>query len=211
MVGTDVEGSCLRVDGDPSLNKCLMGYVMNGDYRMLAIQNDKGMTIARSIIHLLWDPIKQNSCLFMEEAYPFYITYMQEQALHQLAIKRAAYLGLSLMNLKGNMYSDVVNYDNPLIRMKGGLATWVYSDANYIEQEDGEFEIKNSKVLNDPKSIYLKKKQELDEEAFKYKVNIYQNSLFFSASRHATLKQPYGPFIDHYCFIGDPITQLTVE
>ncbi|MGI9215250.1 MAG: hypothetical protein ACR2HS_06425, partial [Gammaproteobacteria bacterium] len=208
MVGTDVEGSCQRVDGDPNLNKCLMGYVMNGDYRMLAIQNEKGITVARCIIHLLWDPIIESACVFIEEAYPFYITNMQEQALHQLAIKRGDYLGLSVMNLAGNI--DSLNYDNSLIRIEGGNAPWVYSDANYGAQVNGKFEIKNAKVLyNNSKAIYLKKKQDLDEEALKYEVNIYQKGIFFSASKHASQQQPYGPYEDRLSCSDDPITKLT--
>lgn len=210
MVGTDVEGSCQRVDGDPNLNKCLMGYVMNGDYRMLAIQNETGITVARCIIHLLWDPIDEQACIFIEEAYPFYITNMQEQALHQFGIKRAAYLGLSLMNIEGNI--DSLNYDNPLIRMEGGNAPWVYSDANYGEQANGKFKIKNAKVLyNHSEAIYLKKKQELENAALKYEVNIYQKGIFFSASKYASQQQPYGPYADRWCFAEDPITKLTEE
>ena len=210
MSGTDIEGSCQRVDGDPNLNKCLMGYVMNGDYRMLAIQNEKGITVARCIIHLLWDPIEEQACIFIEEAYPFYITNMQEQALHQFGIKRAAYLGLSLMNIEGNM--DSLKYDNPLIRMEGGNSPWVYSDANHGEQANGKFKIKNAKVLyNHSEAIYLKKKQELENEALKCEVNIYQKGIFFSASKYASQQQPYGPYADHMCFLGDPITKLTEE
>ena len=218
MAGTDIEGSCQRVDGDPNLNKCLMGYVMYGDYRMLAIQNAQGITVARCIIHLLWDKDSKLANLFMEEAYPFYINYIQEQALIQLAINRARYLGLNLLSIAGKDADDLDYYINTLIRIKGGIAPWVYSDASHREMPEGEIQIKNAKFLfNLNKSLYLDKKQKLDAEALRYGVNVYQqygyqqDGVFFSGSKHATSKQPYGPYSDRLCCPNDPITELAGE
>ncbi len=215
MAGTDIEGSCQRVDGDPKLNKCLMGYVMNGDYRMLAIENTQGITVARCIIHLLWDEDRKLASLFMEEAYPFYINYIQEQALIQLAINRAKHLGLNLVSITGEDADSLDYYGNTLLRIKGGVAPWIYSDAthNKVAVKDQNIEIKNAKFLyNRDKSLYLDKRKELDAEALRYGVNVYQqNEVFFSGSKFATPKQPYGPYSDRLCCPKDPITELAVK
>ncbi len=215
MAGTDIEGSCQRVDGDPKLNKCLMGYVMNGDYRMLAIENTQGITVARCIIHLLWDEERKLASLFMEEAYPFYINYIQEQALIQLAINRAKHLGLNLVSITGEDADSLDYYGNTLLRIKGGVAPWIYSDAthNKVAVKDQNIEIKNAKFLyNRDKSLYLDKRKELDAEALRYGVNVYQqNEVFFSGSKFATPKQPYGPYSDRLCCPKDPITELAVK
>ncbi len=55
LCGTEVTGSCQRVDGSPSLNMALMGYVMDGKYRMLAAKNDAGQIAARRMLRLLHD------------------------------------------------------------------------------------------------------------------------------------------------------------
>ncbi|MBA3603421.1 MAG: hypothetical protein H0W50_07225 [Parachlamydiaceae bacterium] len=39
LSGTEVEGSCQRVDGDSNLNKCLMAYVFDGKNRLLAVKD----------------------------------------------------------------------------------------------------------------------------------------------------------------------------
>lgn len=52
--GTDVEGSCQRVDGSPHLNKCLMGYCLDGKIALLMVEDPQTKKIqARRIIRLL--------------------------------------------------------------------------------------------------------------------------------------------------------------
>ena len=95
--------------------------------------------------------------------------------------------------------------------MKGGKAPWVYSDASHGVKEYGEFEINNAQIIYDHSAAIARKKEELHTEAFKYNVAIYQKGLFFSVSKFATPKYPYGPFADHFCYPLDPITQIADE
>jgi hypothetical protein len=143
MAGTFVEGSCQRVDGSPSLNKCLMGYVNNGDYRMVAIV-DENTIIARCMFHLMSDPLKSRVVLFIEEAYPETLNSIQRQVIEKFAIQRAISLGLTLANLEGSLEST--SYGAPLTRAPGG-APYLYCDATFDHAKDGELTIKDSQIV----------------------------------------------------------------
>ncbi len=171
MVGTEVEGSCQRVDGDPNLNKCLMGYVMNGDYRVLAIQNMEGITIARCMMHLLWDTNNQTATIFIEDLYPWFTSSQQQQVLYQFAIERAADLGLTLANVEGTIES--ASYNNPLIRESGG-APWVYCDADHGAKENGSYKIKQAQILYDPCLYALTHPAQLETNFYSAYQYLYQ-------------------------------------
>ncbi|MBT4962779.1 MAG: hypothetical protein HOI53_06150 [Francisellaceae bacterium] len=145
MAGTFVEGSCQRVDGSPDLNKCLMGYVINGDYRMIAIVDDSTI-IARCMVHLMDDPLKSKIVLFIEEAYPTNLSSVQRQVIEEFAIERAIDLGLTITNLEGSLES--ISYGYPLMRKPGG-APYVYCDATFGSAKDGEITIEGSQIVYD--------------------------------------------------------------
>jgi len=48
-------------------------------------------------------------------------------------------------------------------------------------------------------------KKELNDQGYHY----YQQEGFFSPSRHANQRNPYGPYSDHYCHPDDSATQIT--
>jgi len=68
LCGTEVTGSCQRVDGNPRLNKCLMGYALDGKVRLLAVKNSHGTILARAILKILIDD-KNQPVLFFERVY----------------------------------------------------------------------------------------------------------------------------------------------
>lgn len=99
LSGTEVLGSCQRIDGNPSHNVCLMAYVLDGKNRLLAIKDSSSKKIvARCILRLLWDPKENTPVLFQERIYPF-STPEYDKLLNSLANTRAKELGLNLYNL----------------------------------------------------------------------------------------------------------------
>jgi hypothetical protein len=67
LCGTDVAGSCQAVSADPSTSQALLGYVLDGKYRMLALQRDDGATQARRMMRLLVDENTGQPVLFLEK------------------------------------------------------------------------------------------------------------------------------------------------
>ena len=55
LAGTEVEGSCQRINGEPRHNKCLLAYVLDGKNRIFAIKDETGRLKARAMMRLLWD------------------------------------------------------------------------------------------------------------------------------------------------------------
>ncbi len=127
LCGTEVAGSCQRVDGNANLNKGLLGYKMDGKIKILAIKSEEGSLgkiKARCLLRLLWDGDKP--VLFMERFYPDNITAISPKhakALTYMAQKKAELLGIPLLTLKGNGK----DYGKPLMAL-GGPSPWEYCD-----------------------------------------------------------------------------------
>jgi hypothetical protein len=131
--GTEVAGSCQRVDGEPSLNKCLMGYVLDGKVRILKIAGPDGTIIARSIFKIVLD--KRNSpALFFERVYPGSHAE-QGVALKEFAKARASAIGLPL-------YEDGGGEE---LHSAGNAAPYEYEDAG-VGVTGGSYTILAEKV-----------------------------------------------------------------
>jgi len=145
MAGTDVEGSCQSVDGNPDLNKCLMAYVMDGKNRMLAIQNADGVTVARCILRLLWDSQNNVPVLFLEEIYPETIRRDLYEALVRFAIIRAQKLNVTLVTLESTDAS--YQYEGEIIGLGNTFVPWEYVDATYGKEQYGNIKIPSAQIL----------------------------------------------------------------
>jgi hypothetical protein len=118
LCGTDFLGSCQGVNEDPYLNRGLLGYLMNGQTRLLAVVNRKGLIVARCMIRLLMDEQK-NPVLFMEKLYG---NTRYRGSIEDLARAKARAMNLPLMIAAPQGVAYI-----PL-RSDGGLAPYEYSD-----------------------------------------------------------------------------------
>lgn len=93
--GTEVVGSCQRIDGDSHYNKCLLAYILDGKNRVLAVKDaESGRIHARAILRLLF--CKGRPALFLEKLYPDPCpSGFQEEILAQ-AKQKARDLGVGL-------------------------------------------------------------------------------------------------------------------
>lgn len=147
MAGTDVEGSCQAIDGDPHLNKCLMAYVMDGKNRLLAIQDPSKKTVGRCMLRILWDKTQNTPVLFMEEVYPGTLRSDLRSVLEHFAISRAKQLGIPLLSLESTM--DSYQYSGS-VESLASVAPWEYVDAIYSVADKGVFTIPTAQVLYSP-------------------------------------------------------------
>ncbi len=138
MCGTDIVGSCQKVDGDSSLNKCLMAYLLDGKHRLLAIKDPSGKIVGRSIIRLLWDEKQQEPILMQERIYPKELSSEQKEALDNFAKSRAQALGLRLFQ-KGSLPVCLTS--------KGGRAPWEYVDSLGGGKREGRYTILRAKPV----------------------------------------------------------------
>lgn len=120
LCGTDVPGSCQTVYGVSFYNKCLMGYILDGKIRLLAIKNPTGKIEARAILKVLVDENNQPA-LFFERPYP---NNTYREPLAKLALEKAEAMGIPLFVSRNE---------------KEGEITTLYSERNFIgfEYEDG--------------------------------------------------------------------------
>lgn len=99
LCGTEVAGSCQHVEGELKYNKALMGYVVDGKYRMLAVKGNDGRLVARRMLRLLLDENDQ-PVLHLERRYAntgIHDGDAVDQALIDLAKKKAAATGCRLL------------------------------------------------------------------------------------------------------------------
>lgn len=115
LCGTEVQGSCQAVNGDADLNKCLMGYCLDGKCRIICIKKGPDMPIeGRAMFRIVLD-VDDKPCLYLDDSYP----YEQHVLINEFAKQRAREIGLPLY----------VYGRDTLLFSKGCTAPYEYSDA----------------------------------------------------------------------------------
>lgn len=140
LCGTEVLGSCQRVDGSPQQNKGLLGYMLDGKNRLLAVK-DGDKIVARCIARLLWDGEK--AVLFRERIYPDVVPPHLVKALNQMAMKKAQALNIPFVAQDGLGE----RYEKEL-KALGGPSPWEYCDGAAVGvSANGVYTIKSSRYF----------------------------------------------------------------
>lgn len=120
LCGTDVN-SCQKIDGDPSKNIGLLGYLMDGKIRLLQIKDENGKLIGRCIIKLLWDSKNKIPVLYKEPSYYVNADALFNpkygNALNELARAKARTLGIPVVTNDSNIGNR--SYGNALDALGG--------------------------------------------------------------------------------------------
>ena len=99
LCGTEVAESCQSIQNIPYNNKTLMGYVLDGKYRMLAITSEDGHLMGRRMLRLLWDKREEQPVLHLECFYKNPgIPKKYELALVELALQKAKKMNCALVS-----------------------------------------------------------------------------------------------------------------
>lgn len=144
--GTDVSGSCQRVDGDPSLNKCLLNTICHPKIKMIAIIDATYVIQARALIRILLDKQTKQPVLFLEEIYPSFVNPDLKEAIVKFAIFLAEDFGLTLVTRDSS--DDFYEYPNSLESLESVGPEYV--DALHSVQQTGEYIIPTAQVLYHP-------------------------------------------------------------
>ncbi|MFI0478954.1 MAG: hypothetical protein ACH349_07610, partial [Candidatus Rhabdochlamydia sp.] len=144
LMGDEINGSCQHLDGDPSFNAGLLGPLLDGKYRIIAVKDETGKMVARCLLKILWDEKGQTPVLFQERLYinqPNNRTYHSE-LLDEMCRQKAQAMGLPLLKDA----SDRLNlYSNPISSL-GGRSPVEYVDALY-GITGNTYAIRDSKIL----------------------------------------------------------------
>jgi hypothetical protein len=144
LIGTEIEGSCQRVNGTPGLNKCLASYLMNGEIRPIVVKKG-GKLIARSLMRLMWDEKNKTAVILQERYYSNVNDSSVENAINEWAKNKAKSMGIPLVS---NEIGKGVPYVGT-VEAKKGFAPFVYSDASGGILS-GPFSIEGCHVLHLP-------------------------------------------------------------
>ena len=145
LSGTEVSGSCQRVDEDASINKSLLAYVMDGKNRMLAVKNEFGRILARSMFRLLWDDKTQKPVLFQDRIYPPDCSAAFVLDLNRHAETRAKELGCALVTRNSDR-KGMSDYPGTAVSL-GSSCPYDYQDATGGIMEEGKFRIDQLKQV----------------------------------------------------------------
>lgn len=127
LCGSEVIGSCQNVIGNPSLNKCLLGYVLDGKTRVLCVkETEEGPIKARALLKVFIqkkiDPVTGTEtevpCLMFEKPYPK-ITPLLYKQLIEAAKTKAELMGVDLYE---------ASTDGVTLYSKGVHAPFEYED-----------------------------------------------------------------------------------
>lgn len=135
LCGTDVSGSCQRLGGNAYLNCGLLGYLIDGKNRLLAIKEGNKI-IARCILSILWDG--KQPVIYRERFYPDNTPENYKTALNALAKKVATKLNVPLTS-----NDPGVPYGKRLEAL-GGAAPYEYSDGGGGVKKNGQYTIQEA-------------------------------------------------------------------
>lgn len=139
LSGTEVSGSCQRISGDVSYNKCLLAYLADAKNRAIVIKDAKtGQIVARRIMRLLWNPESKQPVLFQERLYNN--PGVPEDALKAMDLmfaRRAKQLGVPLVR---SINKEQANYPNGLESLNSP-SPFEYVDAGGLGVTNGAFTI----------------------------------------------------------------------
>ena len=140
LCGTQVQGSCQRIDGDASFNKCLLAYLLDGKNRLIAIKDKEGNIVARSILRLLWDTNGNSPVLMQERIYSNVLNANLTDALDKFAKAEAERLGIALYRQDGGGSASLESF--------GSIAPWEYVDSAAGVHENGKFTVVKAVMAN---------------------------------------------------------------
>ena len=127
----EITGSCQSITaGHPRYSKALLGTLLNGEVRLLAVKNAQGEVVARSMLSLLWDSKNRCPVLLVEGIYhKGDITPEIRTALTLLAQQRARDLHLPLLKEERCRadQEELIPYEG-IVEAFEGLAPYVYHD-----------------------------------------------------------------------------------
>lgn len=126
-MGSDVMGSCQRLDGNTGLNKCLLAYVTSPHVKLIAIVDESGKTIMRTVLRLCFDEQAQRPVAHLERVY--YANGVA-QRLHNYIYAFAEFLCAEMLHCdlvtSEPVAEDMPVYPNPV-------------SVNYIPQNQAEY------------------------------------------------------------------------
>ncbi len=141
----NVGGSCQEINGDPTLNQHLLGYVIDGKNRLLCVKNQHGELIARRIFRIMHDTNRKSPVLFMERVYPPNARPEVQKALVLLAQERAATMQLPLTwcdASKGSVYEGTLqslSCNAPHEYVDSATSHWSNGQYNINKPSTGEY------------------------------------------------------------------------
>jgi hypothetical protein len=139
LCGTEVSGSCQRIGGNPHINRGLLGYLLHGQTRLIAIVNEENRILSRALLRVLWDQEEKKPVLFLERIYG---DQGYKQHIIEMAKLKASKMDVAITTLEG----DGAPYNHSLHSF-GGTATYEYCDATQSNTLYGCFKIKNPILL----------------------------------------------------------------
>ena len=138
----EVAGSCQAVTGEPVYTRALMGFVLDGKYRMLAVQGDDGSTQARRMLRLMIDETSQKPLLFIEGLYAnagMKRYGPEDLALIALAREKAQAMGCPLVCAYDE---DMADEEYPELAVSlGSPAPFEYVDADDEGVSQGTYQL----------------------------------------------------------------------
>lgn len=124
----EFEKSCQKVNGNPKLNRGLLGYMTNGQNRIIAVKNANGEMISRALIRLLWDKKNETPVLYLEPIYTRVEDTKLNTLLIEMAKRSAKELNLPLIMAIDPLEPERPTYPNAIYSL-GGQCPFEFVDA----------------------------------------------------------------------------------
>ncbi|MCE5318933.1 MAG: hypothetical protein LLG04_16415 [Parachlamydia sp.] len=133
LCGTEVQGSCLNVSNHEVVNnKCVLGVMLDGKTRMIAVSDEKGVLKARCFARPLWVEEKGKFVYDIERIYIGDKDPDLPALVKKMCLRRAEALGLEPVVSGFCVKMDKWKVDGPYsggAESKGSRCEWEYVDS----------------------------------------------------------------------------------
>ncbi len=147
LAGTEVAGSCQRIHGDSNLNRGLLGYLLNGQNRLIALKLDKNTPDTpirgRAILRLLLDD-EDKPVLLLEPIYPAALDLKYKEMILKLAKQKARRVGVPLLSVNDG---DPAKPYGKKVHSRGGRAS-EYVDSAGGTMAGAVYSISNANIID---------------------------------------------------------------
>ncbi|MFA5021325.1 MAG: hypothetical protein WC517_04700, partial [Patescibacteria group bacterium] len=148
-IGEEPVPSCQSYDSGGENSHGLLSYLLDPNVKIIQVYNEEGKIIARSILRLLADENNEPQ-LFLERVYSLNAHHKINEAILELARRKARAMGVGLFSVDSTLFSEDSSTQPEIKALvsRSSRASHVYSDAGRGLAVGGRFKIRAARRLD---------------------------------------------------------------
>lgn len=147
LMGTEIQDSCLKVDGSIDLFVGLFGYILDGKHRLIAVKASDGKLVGRAVMRIMLDEKTLKPVLFREKIYVNNKNANALSLIKMMCQERAKELRLPLFAIDNLSYEEREKFETKTVISLGGPCPEYVDALKNAMLTDPSYEIEEAKLI----------------------------------------------------------------